>query len=343
MTNYNSILIAIKSQINKAKQSIENTYRQQVLIANWEIGRIITTQLLPDSKPSSKNRVVIDKLSKDLGRPDSFFYLLAKFYRYYPKFPKNNLSWSHYAYLTHCKDARARLKYEERAIKNNLTSKGLQELIIQSRLKIEKKLDQNLLKPIFKSTKAISCIRGTLYCYQTLIRSHIPCNKDETLVDIGFKIIRKAKKPIWKGPKQRSLQVKVTKENNQYGIKIATKAPQKLYTYKATITRVVDADTIVLNIDLGFDTWIEEKVRLRAIDAPEQSTTPGQIAKKYVQNELKKVKFIIVKTYKEDKFGRLLADIFYLPKEKDAAVVAQEGIFLNQELLDLGYASGYQK
>ncbi|MEM7693463.1 MAG: thermonuclease family protein [Pseudomonadota bacterium] len=54
---------------------------------------------------------------------------------------------------------------------------------------------------------------------------------------------------------------------------VATAAPpgcNPLYIYKATITRVIDGDTVVANIDLGFDTWRNnERVRLHGIDAPE--------------------------------------------------------------------------
>ena len=43
-----------------------------------------------------------------------------------------------------------------------------------------------------------------------------------------------------------------------------------LYLYKAHVTDVYDADTITVNVDLGFNTWIhDEKIRLARIDAPE--------------------------------------------------------------------------
>ena len=42
------------------------------------------------------------------------------------------------------------------------------------------------------------------------------------------------------------------------------------YTYNCTLVRVVDGDTIVCNIDLGFDVVLSEQfIRLAGIDAPE--------------------------------------------------------------------------
>ena len=48
--------------------------------------------------------------------------------------------------------------------------------------------------------------------------------------------------------------------------------------------------------------------------------------------------FFIIKTYSTDIFDRYLVDVFYLPGEADPQKVATEGIHLNQELLDEGFA-----
>ena len=77
---------------------------------------------------------------------------------------------------------------------------------------------------------------------------------------------------------------------------------------------------------------------MRGIDAPELPTKEGVEAKKFVEAKLKETEFVIVKTYKADKYDRYLADIFYQAKEKEAQVVLAQGTFLNQELLDLGLA-----
>ena len=54
-------------------------------------------------------------------------------------------------------------------------------------------------------------------------------------------------------------------------VAIAQDAPScGLYTYKANIVRVIDGDTVVADIDLGFDVWLrKEHLRLVGIDAPE--------------------------------------------------------------------------
>ena len=46
-----------------------------------------------------------------------------------------------------------------------------------------------------------------------------------------------------------------------------------MYHYKAKLVRVIDGDTIDVDIDLGFDVWLKrQRVRLAGIDAPESRT-----------------------------------------------------------------------
>lgn len=46
-----------------------------------------------------------------------------------------------------------------------------------------------------------------------------------------------------------------------------------IYTYRAEIVRVIDGDTVVADIDLGFDVWLRnEHLRLYRVQAPERGT-----------------------------------------------------------------------
>jgi micrococcal nuclease len=45
------------------------------------------------------------------------------------------------------------------------------------------------------------------------------------------------------------------------------------FLYKCTVTRVVDGDTVDVDVDLGFDVWLKkQRVRLAGIDTPESRT-----------------------------------------------------------------------
>lgn len=66
-----------------------------------------------------------------------------------------------------------------------------------------------------------------------------------------------------------------------------------------------------------------------AIDTPE-----GKKADAFVKERISQCPFVVIKTYKDDKYGRYLVDVFYALCEQDSAKVAAQGTFLNQKLLD---------
>lgn len=47
---------------------------------------------------------------------------------------------------------------------------------------------------------------------------------------------------------------------------------------------------------------------------------------------------IVINTHTSDKYDRYLTDIFYLPQSVNVNQIAKEGTYLNQELLDKGFA-----
>lgn len=88
------------------------------------------------------------------------------------------------------------------------------------------------------------------------------------------------------------------------------------YTYRATVLRVIDADTFVTRVDLGFRVSIELPLRLAGVDSPEMSTPEGRQARAFLAAYLAPLPFPVVTRTKKplssslDNFGRYLADVF---------------------------------
>jgi micrococcal nuclease len=120
-------------------------------------------------------------------------------------------------------------------------------------------------------------------------------------------------------------------EKGEFVLFKSQRTTSDLHTYRAYLDYVIDGDTVVFYVDLGFRTYSRQKLRLRGIDTPELKTPEGEKAKVFVQEMLKKAKLITIKTYRKDKYDRYLADIFVGSKE----------IFLNQKLLDEKLAVAY--
>lgn len=196
------------------------------------------------------------------------------------------------------------------------------------------------IKP-YTPTPKLNVQRGRLYTYR-LAEAVTPLAKGNVFVDCGFRAWYPAKCALKSLPKGAIVETIVS--GNSFEVVKSARGEKDLYTYKAYLTRVVDADTPWAEIDLGLGGVTLQKMRLRGIDAPEISTAAGRRAKRFVEKLLKPCPFIVVKTYKDqsDKYDRYLVDIFYLAGENDPQVVASEGKFLNQELLDAGLAGRYE-
>ncbi len=110
------------------------------------------------------------------------------------------------------------------------------------------------------------------------------------------------------------------------------------YLYKAQVERVIDGDTLLLRIDLGFQVWKQQRIRLAAIDAPPIDEPEGEKAWRYALNQLARASFVMVKTNKIDVYGRYVGHVFYSLKEESPDEVFGNGRYLNQELVDEGLA-----
>mgnify|MGYP003644425200 CR=1 FL=1 len=89
-----------------------------------------------------------------------------------------------------------------------------------------------------------------------------------------------------------------------------------MYEYRCTIRRVVDGDTVDVDINLGFDVVLaNQRIRLYGIDTPESRTRDlvekkyGLFAKNYVLSMLPVGSLQTLETVKDDakgKYGRIL-------------------------------------
>lgn len=104
-----------------------------------------------------------------------------------------------------------------------------------------------------------------------------------------------------------------------------------MYTYTATIERVIDGDTVRMTVDTGFHVTFKDNFRLADINAPELNTPEGQAARVALQAMLPVGSRFIVITTKADKYGRWLARIYD----------QMTGESINDRLLRMGHATLY--
>ena len=112
-----------------------------------------------------------------------------------------------------------------------------------------------------------------------------------------------------------------------------------MYEYKATVKRIIDGDSLVLDIDLGFYMFMNEtKIRLYGLDTPElMSEDPllrlqAVLATRYLFDNLSIGDKVTIKTVldKREKYGRLLATI-----------ITNDGLNINEGLIQNKLAVSY--
>ena len=99
-----------------------------------------------------------------------------------------------------------------------------------------------------------------------------------------------------------------------------------VYEYRCKILRVVDGDTVDVDIDLGFGIWMhKERIRLHGIDTPESRTRDleekkyGLLAKQQIESFMPRGSMQTLLTVKDKagKFGRILGKFLIYDKKTD--------------------------
>jgi micrococcal nuclease len=114
-----------------------------------------------------------------------------------------------------------------------------------------------------------------------------------------------------------------------------------MYQYRAKILKVLDGDTVQVDLDLGFNIVLaNQKVRLAGIDTPESRTANteekprGLLSKKKLTEKLPVGSYAMIETMKpdsnDDKFGRILG-----------VFITEDGTRVNQWMIDNNYAVLY--
>ena len=120
-------------------------------------------------------------------------------------------------------------------------------------------------------------------------------------------------------------------------------AVPELYTYAVALVRVVDGDTIVFDIDLGFKTWLRnQSVRLYGVNTAETNSRDAaeresaKIASTFTRTWLTSASKLTLKSNKYDdreKYGRILGTIY---RDGDA-------VSLNEALVTENHAVRYME
>jgi len=330
------------SKVSKELSDLEIFVKHRTAESYWRVGKFIHEHLLEHKDRADYGATIFKRLAEDVNFNKSTLQRATQFYRAYPIVAvRRQLNWNHYKSLITIKDKEERKKLEQKVIQKEWDAKKLQGyLSARSGLAASDYSD----KPV----PPLTFTRGRLNAYGIIAANRVFAKENPLVLDLGFRqqylIPKIAARDNFKEGDCAEL---VFEKGELSGVRKIEIPKNELFTYQAKVEKIIDGDTFLAAFDFHLEVSISQKLRLRGIDCPEINTDHGKKAKRFVESQLKGCDFIIVKTHKDrsDKFDRYLADVFYLPKNKkdneeeaehatDPAKVAEQGIYLNQELLD---------
>lgn len=332
LKNYNKLLLEVQKTIAQTQQNVVKAVNREKVVMSWQVGKIIDEYLLKDDRAEYGQKLFV-QLEQDIGINSRILYQMRSFYKTYPVLPQdeNSLNWSHYRELISVPDEEKRKYFENLAIEDDLDSRALKQQISQEKLLLKSSKKVRSRKKI--EVPQLNFTRGKLFTYKMIDDE----SESKSFVDCGFNIFTQVATSF----KAQDGILQSVKKDEGFSLERSNVTKDQLHTYKAFVDKVVDGDTLNVTLDLGFKIRHKEILRLAKINAPEKDTKEGQKSSSALKRILAKVKFLVIKTNKTDIYGRYVADIFFLENETDVQKVSDEGIYLNQILLDKGLAEKF--
>ena len=330
-----SSISKLAANINKELKRMELDIKGRVTVGYWRVGRWVNREILKNKDRAQYGGHVYEQLVPIVSLSKRTLERAVHLYRTYPIASRlTQLPWSHFLHLMTVKDEKQRKQLEHQAILKGWSVDELKDKITTVHATTEARDSK---KDAEKEIPQLTVVRGRVNTF-ALVEDE---GERDLLVDFGFRL-------HWGFTQIKSPRVKkddcVEVRDDRFS-KTAAVPKEQLFTYKAGVKKIIDGDTLIARVHLNFRMFITQKFRLRGLDCPEINSPEGKRAKRFVEERLNGLDFIVIKTHKDttDKYERYLADIFYLSGETDIDKIAKEGNYLNQELLDAGLARLWQK
>lgn len=331
--DYPALRRRVEETLVLGRQRIEETKVQTY----WRTGKLIHEHILHHDNKENYGKQVIKRLSADLDISASVLWRCVRFARCFKILAERQeslpLSWAHYRELITVADEETRSDLVRRAARSGWTSRELARKIQKELREPDNRGNEKLLPAVFKLIPR----KGKVYTYRLIAPDSVHDEDERLWIDLGFQVHRRLP-PGTRNLKEGQI-IETLKEDGDYGVRASGRKEADLFTYYAFVERVVDGDTLLVKIDLGFGTRVRQYLRLRGINTPEIDTPEGKKAKTFVERALAKAPRVTLTSSRSDKYGRYLADVFCLPQ--NAIREDKNGRYLNQVLLDEGLAQRY--
>jgi micrococcal nuclease len=341
--HYQDLIASIKSIFAQGLVAAQKALEYHRLHTYWLVGRDMLQREEASGGALRLGKPLYIDISRELNTSfgmdisDDTVGRMVQFARNYSAFPEGSpLTFTHYMALQRLKDPAERERLEKKAIKNDMRVEDIKNAVYEINAS-----RQLLQQPPYPVRKTLQCERGEPYIYRIYPDIDLQGSRFYR-IDCGFKMDIDIPEGNDIAPTKTRV-VRSVKENGKYVINCLHDGIEKLYTYAAKTLEVIDGDTIDVRIDVGFGMRLTDRLRLKGINCPELTQGKGKEAKRFLKDYLQKCPLIILRSTKDEMYGRWLADIFAIEGCSDPFRIASEGVYLNQLLIDKGLADLYKK
>lgn len=331
VVKYEELLTAIRQAKAESRKRVETLVQQEKVREVWKIGTLIDAHVLQHKQRANYDEQVIDRLAKDLESSPTEIRLMLRFARAYPiQPPAFELSWAHYRELLSLEEPKEREEIARLAVKEHWG---------RDRVRAEVRRRKAMKKPAERKEPAREILWATPGQSGTyrVVKAYYGDEPNQLVLDLGFSNYLSLEADAsrrWpqepSGAERRGATAfkvgDIVQEKKGKLKKLKGLGEKDLFTYSASVIRVIDGDTFSAAVELGFGFTTVQTLRFRALDVPEIESAEGREAKEFLEKLMPRRLAILIRAHRSDKYDRYLADVFV------------DGDYLNQKLVDEGFA-----
>jgi len=312
LNTYGALRDAVSEVLVSGRRKLE-TLKVRIY---WQTGKLISDYLKLHPDEDTKDTHVVHRLARDLEYERSLFYRLLQFAEAFPNVvPGRQLTWTHYRALIVLPDGGQRRLLAREAEQAAWPVRRLRKEILRRRGLSRK------AKPTKTSETLQEPPRGR-FGVRRIKEIETVDGARQNVIDFGFEIYS----TLSRKDSARFRPGELVVWSTQKEAWIRGGVPEDVYFYEGEVERVVDGDTILVYVALGFDIRRRQYLRLRGIDTPELGSVAGRRARDFVLKYFKDSAQVTFKSRFTDRYDRYLSDVWV------------GNTYVNQALLDRGLA-----